>query len=168
MNPKYTVHTTVEYEYLRDTLEAMVRPLVIQALIPYFILPIIALLVLWRGSYTLGLVILVVSVCIFISNLTSRKRYINRVMKQIRKSGDAKKMHCKVLLWKDQLSLVCKAVDRTYTVDFSSITRLSEQGDYILFGGYNKFDAILPKKDFEKVPGAMEYLRKQCNVSRET
>ena len=164
MNPKYTVHTTVEYEYLRDTLEALVRPLMFRAMIPYFILPIVALLVLWRGSVTLGLVLLVVSAFIFAGNLTSRKRYINRVMKQIRKSGDAKKLHCRLLLWKEQVSLECKAVERTYTVDFSSITRIYEQGDYILFGGYNNFDAILPKKDFDKVPGALNYFRKQCGV----
>ena len=164
MQPKYTVNTTIEYEYLRDTLEALVRPLVIQAMIPYFILPIISLIVLIRGSLILGIILLAVSAFIFLSNLTSRKRYINRVIKEVVKSGDAKKLHCKVELFDDYFSLTCKKIERTYTLEYKSITRITEQGDYLLFGGYNKFDAILPRKDFEHVSGALPFFRSKCGL----
>lgn len=164
MQPKYTIHTTLEYEYLRDTLEALVRPLTIQAMIPYFILPVISLIVLFNGYLELGLVLLIVSAVIFISNLTSRKRYINRVVKQVRKSGDAKKMHCKLVLYDDYFCLIFKAVERTYTLTYDCVNRIREQGGYLMFGGFNRFDAILPKKDFDKVAGALDFFRKKCGV----
>lgn len=167
MKPNYTINTTIEYEYLRDTLEALVRPLVIQAMVPYFILPILSLIVLLRGSLILGVILLVVSAYIFVRNLTSRKRYIDRVIKEVRKSGDAKTLHCRLELYDAQFSLTCKAIERTYTLDYSAITRMREQGGYLMFGGFNQFDAILPQKDFDKVPGALDYFRSKCGVEEQ-
>ena len=164
MQPKYTIHTSLEYEYLRDTLEALVRPLTMQAMIPYFILPIIALIVLINRYFELGIVLLIVSAVIFASNLTSRKRYISRVVKQVRKSGDAKKMHCKLVLYDECFCLTFKAVERTYTLTYDCINRIKEQGGYLMFGGFNQFDAILPKKDFDKVAGSMDFFRKKCGL----
>ena len=167
MQPKYTVHTSIEYEYLRDTLEALVRPLSMQAMIPYFILPILSLIILLNRYLYLGLALLVVSAAIFISNLTSRKRYIDRVVKEVRKSGDARKMHCKLVLFDDYFTLTFKAVERTYTLTYDAIHRISEQGGYLMFGGFNRFDAILPKKDFDKVAGALDFFRKKCGLEKE-
>ena len=164
MQPKYTIHTSLEYDYLRDTLEALVRPLTIQAMIPYFILPIIALIILINRYFELGIVLLIVSAVIFLSNLTSRKRYIDRVVKQVRKSGEAKKMHCKLVLYDECFCLTFKAVERTYTLTYDNISRMNEQGGYLMFGGFNRFDAILPKKDFDKVAGALDFFRKKCGL----
>ena len=164
MQPKYTIHTSLEYDYLRDTLEALVRPLTMQAMIPYFILPVIALIILINRYFELGIVLLIVSAVIFLSNLTSRKRYIDRVVKQVRKSGEAKKMHCKLVLYDEYFCLTFKAVERTYTLTYDAINRISEQGGYLMFGGFNRFDAVLPKKDFDKVAGALDFFRKKCGL----
>ena len=152
MASEISLKATLEREYLRDTLEALVRPLEPKHLTPYLILPLVSLIVLFRGSLPLGVILLVLSAAIFAWNVTSRGRYINKIIKQAAKSVGGKPLTCRLTLFDEYFTLNLKELERTYTITYDNLSQVRHQGDYLLFRCYTDFDAVLKGKGFAAQP----------------
>lgn len=156
MASEQALKAVIEREYLRDTLQALVRPLEPKHLTPYLILPLVALIVLFRGSLPLGVLLLVLSAAILAWNVTSRGRYINKVIKQAAKTVGAKPIQCRLELFDSYFTLTCKELERTYTIAYDNLSQVRRQGDYLLFRCYADFDAVLKGKAFAAQPAVVK------------
>ena len=156
MASEISLKAALEREYLRDTLQTLVRPLEPKHLTPYLILPLVSLIVLFRGSLPLGVILLVLSAVIFAWNVTSRNRYINKIIKQAAKTVSGKPLTCRLTLFDEYFTLSLKELERTYTITYDHLSQVRLQGDYLLFRCYTDFDAVLKSKSSAAQPEAVK------------
>lgn len=166
MASEQTLKAVIEREYLRDTLQTLVRPLEPKHLAPYLILPLVGLIVLFRGSLPLGVILLVLSAAILAWNVTSRGRYIDKIIKQASKTVGVKPITCRLTLFDGYFTLSLKELERTYTITYDHLSQVRRQGDYLLFRCYNDFDAVLKGKSFAAQPEVVNAFASHAQASQ--